>query len=87
MSGTGLRIGFLVAPERIVEFLIKLQGNTSGTVCLPMMRGYASFLQIDRDMHLRKGIVERLKQKREIMLNALQSHEGFKHLKWNPPQG
>jgi aspartate aminotransferase len=87
VSGTGVRIGFLIAPEYITKALIKLQGNFSSCVCLSTMRGYAHFLEQDRDMHIRKAILQRLNTKREIMLKGFQEHQGLKDCVWIPPKG
>jgi len=87
VSGTGLRLGFLIAAPHIVKGLIKLQGNTSSCACLPIERGFAHFLEIDKDMKIRKNILNILKQKREIILNELKTNEAFKDCIWTPPKG
>ncbi|CAE8642730.1 unnamed protein product [Polarella glacialis] len=72
VSGTGLRLGFIAGPARIISLIRDIQGNTSSCVNLPTQRAYEALLRHDceHDMELRAGILEQLSLRRERLRAA-----------------
>jgi len=87
VSGTGLRLGFVAAPEHIAKAIAHVEGSFSACVCLPIQKGYAHFLHNDKDMKYRHNIRDQLRVKRDAVMSQFKSLPGFKDASGEAPQG
>lgn len=85
VSGTGLRLGFVAGPSKIMQTLAIVEGNVSSCVNLPTQRGYARFLRQDADLEMRYRIRDELCRRRDRLI------ERFEHAApdavWHKPGG
>ena len=68
LSATGLRLGFIAGPPSVMETIETLEGHISSCVNLPTQKGLARFLRKDNDLHIRKGICNKLMARRERVI-------------------
>lgn len=66
---TGLRIGYVHAPQKIVETMLKIQQYTF--VCAPQPAQWAGLTALDVDM---TPYVDRYREKRDRLLDGLKDH-------------
>eukprot|EP01119_Soliformovum_irregulare_P013655 TRINITY_DN3661_c0_g1_i1.p1 TRINITY_DN3661_c0_g1~~TRINITY_DN3661_c0_g1_i1.p1 ORF type:complete len:418 (-),score=106.43 TRINITY_DN3661_c0_g1_i1:50-1174(-) len=82
VAGTGLRLGFCVGNSpNVTKAVVNIQGNASSSVDLPTQVGFQEFLKADRDMHLRNEILQKLRQRRDVVVSQFEKLDGLKSLK------
>jgi aspartate/methionine/tyrosine aminotransferase len=87
VAGTGLRIGFVAGPAHAIAAITKLQGNTSAVTATPIQLGYAHFLRVDSDAHIRRALCQKLEKKRNLLLEQFSTLTALKRIYSDPPAG
>lgn len=85
VSGTGLRLGFIVGPEATMRVIANVEGNTSSCVNLPTQKGYAHFLRKDTDLRVRHQIRDALCVRRDALVDRFSVL--VKEAAWERPSG
>ena len=85
VSGTGLRLGFIVGPEATMRVIANVEGNTSSCVNLPTQKGYAHFLRKDIDLRVRHQIRDALCVRRDALVDRFSVL--VKEAAWERPSG
>jgi len=78
-SMTGWRIGYAAGPAEIIEAINKLQGHTSGNPT--SISQWASLSGLEKDTKFMAGWVEEFLQRRNYILNELNTIEGVSCMK------
>lgn len=77
---TGWRIGYVIAPEKVVATMTKLQENI--VACAPLPSQYAAIQALSGEVNYSQNMVEIFTQRRNVLVKGIQS---IPLLKCTPP--